>query len=267
MTTQIGAQLYTVREHTKTPADIARTLQRIKALGYGAVQISAFGEIDNKELAKLLKDQGLVCAATHYRLDAMGTQACIDYHQAIGCKYTAIGGFFPWRGGATVTADTWVKFADEFNPVATKLAEYGIRVGYHNHSHELVHFDGRTGLDILLEKLDPSVWFEIDTYWIAHGAGDPAAWIDKVAASAAKGGPNRIPAIHVKDMTIAADAQGQRVQKMCEVGSGNLNWPRILEACRKANVEWYLVERDDGDLDPFDSLKISLDNMKRMGLR
>ena len=54
---------------------------------------------------------------------------------------------------------------------------------------------------------------------------------------------------------------------MCEVGSGNLNWPRILDACRRAGVEWYLVERDSGDLDPFDSLKVSLDNLRAMGLR
>ena len=57
-----------------------------------------------------------------------------------------------------------------------------------------------------------------------------------------------------------------REQKMCEIGSGNLNWPAILDACRKAAVKWYLVERDDGDMDPFDSLEVSLKNMRAMGL-
>ena len=57
-----------------------------------------------------------------------------------------------------------------------------------------------------------------------------------------------------------------REQKMCEVGDGNLNWARILEACRSAGVRWFLVERDQGDLDPFDSLQRSLENMQGMGL-
>ena len=33
----IAAQLYTLRDHTKTPKDIAQTLKKVKALGYDAV--------------------------------------------------------------------------------------------------------------------------------------------------------------------------------------------------------------------------------------
>jgi sugar phosphate isomerase/epimerase len=54
---------------------------------------------------------------------------------------------------------------------------------------------------------------------------------------------------------------------MCEVGAGAINWPAVLEACKAAGVKWYLIERDNGDLDPFDSLKISLENLNRMGVR
>jgi hypothetical protein len=31
---QIAAQLYTVRDFTRTPAEIARTLKKIRAIGY-----------------------------------------------------------------------------------------------------------------------------------------------------------------------------------------------------------------------------------------
>jgi len=30
----------------------------------------------------------------------------------------------------------------------------------------------------------------------------------------------------------------ERQQLMAEVGEGNLNWPRILEACKRARVQW-----------------------------
>src|SRR5437763_1339094 len=83
----------------------------------------------------------------------------------------------------------------------------------------LAKLNGKTMLQLLLEKLDPSIWFEIDTYWIAHGGGDPVQWIDKVSG--------RIPCVHLKDMGITS----KREQFMAEVGEGNLNWPAIIDAC------------------------------------
>src|SRR3954447_17858393 len=96
MPTQIAAQMYTLREFTKTPADIAKTLGRVKKLGYDAVQLSALGPIDPKELATILKNEGLTCCATHGSRERWETetQAVIDEHHQWGCKYTAIGGFW-----------------------------------------------------------------------------------------------------------------------------------------------------------------------------
>jgi sugar phosphate isomerase/epimerase len=258
--TQIGVQMYTLRDFCKTPADIASTCKRLKDMGFGAVQASALGPIDARELRKILDDNGLVCAATHRSLDQMrDVNKITDEHATLGCELTAIGGF--GFGGAPPT--DWEKFADEYNQLARPLAAKGLKIGYHNHSHELSPFatdpaklDPRQcPQELLLQKLDSAVWFEIDTYWIQHGGGDPALWIERC-----KG---RIPAIHVKDMTISP----KREHKMCEVGAGNLNWPRILQAGKAAGVQWYLIERDSGDLDPFESLKISLANLQAMGLQ
>ena len=63
-TSVIAAQLYTLREFTKTPADIARTLRKVKQAGYDAVQASALGPIEPAELARILQGEGLVCCAT-----------------------------------------------------------------------------------------------------------------------------------------------------------------------------------------------------------
>ena len=56
----LAAQLFTCHEYTKTPKDIAETLKKVKKIGYDAVQISALGPIDPKELAKMLDGEGLV---------------------------------------------------------------------------------------------------------------------------------------------------------------------------------------------------------------
>ena len=54
---------------------------------------------------------------------------------------------------------------------------------------------------------------------------------------------------------------------MAEVGEGNLNWPSILEAAKEAGVEWYIVEQDTCQRDPFESLSISLRNLRTMEIR
>src|SRR5208283_1385186 len=62
---QVAAQLYTVREFAKTPAEIGQTLKKIRAIGYQAVQLSGLGPISESELVAILKGEGLVCCATH----------------------------------------------------------------------------------------------------------------------------------------------------------------------------------------------------------
>ena len=251
-TSQIAAQLYTVRDYTKTPADIAQTLKKVKQLGYDAVQCSALGPIETSELKRLVDGEGLIICATHTDYERMRTepQSVIDEHQLLDCKYVAISSI----PGAERSAEGFARFAKEASEVARRLAEGGLVVAYHNHSFELERFEGRTGLEILFDESDLNLLkSELDTYWIQHGGGDPAAWIRNL-----KG---RIPTIHVKDM----EMQGS-TQLFAEVGEGNLNWSAILEACKKSGVEWYIVEQDTCQRDPFESLGISLRNLNAMGV-
>ncbi len=240
----LAAQLYTVRDYTRTADDIAKTLKRIKTIGYPAVQISALGPVEPAELAKMLKNEGLICCASHVALDQLEKEPrrVIDNHHLYGCELVAIGGLFRDR----FTAGDWDEFADHYTTLAGQFAAADIQLGYHNHSHELAHYQGRTALSRLIQRTRPPVWFEIDTYWITHGGGDPASWIAAVAG--------RIPAVHLKDMSVSNDRQ----QRMAVVGEGNLNWPAIFAACRDAQVRYYIVEQDDcyGE-DPFDCLKRS----------
>jgi sugar phosphate isomerase/epimerase len=249
----IALQLYTLRDFTKTPADIASTFKRVKKIGYNAVQCSALGKIEPAELAKILKGEGLTCCATHIGMDRMKAepQALADEHKLWGCEYTAIGGY----GWQPTPYEKWIEFANEYSALAANLSKLGLHVGYHNHSHELVKINGKTILDILFTHFDKSVWMEIDTYWITHGGGDPIAWINKVSG--------RIPCVHFKDMAITTERQ----QQMAEVGEGNLNWPGIIEAAKKAGAKWLIVEQDNcNGKDPFECVERSLKNLQAMGL-
>lgn len=259
MTSQIAAQLYTVRDHTQTLDDLARTCQRLRAIGYEAVETAVLGPHDAESLAKILRDHGLTCVCSHSDVASMkDTARCADYHAALDCTFVAIGGF--GFGGCGLEA--WRGFIDEYNDVAAALEQRGIRVGYHNHYQEWIHLEGGVRpIELLLKDLHPSVWIELDTYWVAHAGAEPTTWLRRVQASGSEAWP-RLPCVHFKDMRM--DGEGNRI--MCEVGSGNLEWPAIFEACRDAGTRWHIVERDHGDLDPFDSLKVSLEQLKRMGM-
>ena len=91
---QIAAQLYTLRDFTKTPADIASTMKKVKEIGYDAVQCSALGPIEATELKKIVDGEGLTICATHTSYETMrdNPQLVIDDHNLWGCKHAAIGG-------------------------------------------------------------------------------------------------------------------------------------------------------------------------------
>lgn len=252
MPTSLAVQMYTLRDFTKTGADIAATLKRVKKMGYDAVQLSALGPIEPKELNAILKGEGLIVAATHVGFDRLRdeTQAVIDEHQLWGCSLTAIGGYWPKEW----SPESWTRFIADFSAVAKKFAGSGLSVGYHNHSHEFRKAGEKVVLQRILDEADKSIWMEIDTYWITAGGGNPANWIDRC-----KG---RIPAVHFKDMGVKEENK----QYMTEVGEGNLDWPSIIPACKAAGVKWHIVEQDVCYRDPFESLEISLKNLKAWGL-
>ena len=43
MASVLGAQLYTIRDHTKTAGDMRASMERVRGLGYEAVQVSGQG--------------------------------------------------------------------------------------------------------------------------------------------------------------------------------------------------------------------------------
>ncbi|WP_245856145.1 sugar phosphate isomerase/epimerase family protein [Paenibacillus rigui] len=251
---QIAAQLYTLREHLKTPEDIAATLKKVKQIGYNAVQVSGVGPIDNQALKDLADQEQLTICATHIPFSDLTDKLdeVIAKHQLWGCKYVGLGGL-PQEYRAS--REGYSSFAKLATDIGRKLKEAGLTFIYHNHDFEFVKFDGKTGMDILLEETDPStVDFELDVYWVQAGGADPAEWIRKVEG--------RMKVVHLKDMIVT----GPREPRFAEVGEGNMNFTRILEACEDIGVEWAAVEQDQTyERDPFESLAISLRNLQSRG--
>jgi len=250
----LGAQLYTVRQSTKTIADLREALKKVARIGYTAVQASGLGPMDPKEVADAAKEAGVAIAAIHADWPGLckDTDRVIAEMKLFQCEHAAIGGL----RGEYHTLDGIKRFAGELPPVAEKLAANGITFSYHNHAHELARCGKKTWLETLYEQIDPKhLKAEIDTHWIQRGGGDPAAWVRRY--------PGRQPLLHLKDMAVTPRGE----PRFAEIGEGNMNWPAILDAAKAAGVRWYLVEHDDCyGRDPFESLAISYRNLREMGL-
>ena len=260
---RLAVTLYTLRDFCMGPKDTPKTLAQVRGIGYRNVQISGGGlmALDPKDLARMAADAGLAIIGSHIGLPLMRDDfgGVVARLHAWGCTHTAIPSLPPEERGDLAA---WKARAQEFTRLGKAFAAEGITLQYHNHHFEFHKFGGRGGrggriaLEILYALSDPKyLQAEIDTAWVARGGGDPAAWCARM-----KG---RMDQVHLKDWMML---DGQPA--WAEVGEGNLNWPAILAACRKAGVRQYIVEQDDCPVtkDPFRSIAVSHRNLRAMGL-
>jgi sugar phosphate isomerase/epimerase len=249
----IGAQLYTLREFTKTPEMLSRTLARVAEIGYKTVQISGSCAFEAEWLNEKLKENGLQCAVTHFNPDKIkqNPDDIVAFHNIFGCKNIGIGSV----PGGLQNDDDYNRFIIEFKPVAQKIASHGSSFMLHNHYYEFVRSaDGRLYIDKMAEDFSSSeLGFILDTYWVQYSGGDPAYWIRKLSG--------RVKCVHLKDM------EYKDTHRMAPVGSGNMNFESILSACADAGSEYLLVEQDECyGADPFECLKKSYMYLKSLGL-
>jgi sugar phosphate isomerase/epimerase len=126
---------------------------------------------------------------------------------------------------------------------------------YHNHAFDFALENGKPGLDVLYESSDPqAVQAQIDTYWVAYGGSDPAAYIRKLRG--------RVPLVHLKDGTLGGDKP-----VFLEPGEGELDWSNILAACEESGVEFGAIELDVCPRDPFVSARACVEFFRHAGLK
>jgi sugar phosphate isomerase/epimerase len=256
----LAVQTNTISQFVKTLADFAESMQKIRTIGYRAVQLDTNhvpvgSNLPAAEVKRIVDDVGLTICNVHILWETVvsDTDTAISLLRLWECEHLAVP--IPPKGLPQKGGSGYRNFAREATRVGRQLAGSGLTFSYHNHAIEFVRFGNRIGLDIIFDESDPRyVQAELDTYWIQYAGGDPALWIRRMK--------DRMPVVHLKDLKILEDGS----QTFAEIGQGNLNWPVILSACREAGVRWYVVEQDKCQGDPFDSLQISYRYLTGMDL-
>jgi sugar phosphate isomerase/epimerase len=232
----ISVQLYSVRE--AFAADPAGTLARLAKIGF--TQVEPYGLAEHAAVLRTgLADHGLTAPTAHAKL--IGVDQDEVFAAAIACGVgVVIDPFTPperWENEADIAA-----IATALNEAAKKAADRGITVGYHNHWWELSNsIGGRSAFEVFVERLDPELVVEVDTYWATAGGADAPALLRKLG--------RRVHALHIKDGDLATDASGQ-----VPAGQGRVPVADVLAA---APAALRVVEFDAYDGDIFDGLAAS----------
>ncbi len=251
----IGIQLWSVREAMNE--DPVGTLAALGEMGYGFVEAAGYnnGKFYGMEPAAfrdLVEASGMVFLSSHtgHDLPRDGEwdevmawwDQCIEAHAAAGVEYIVQ----PWMGSAGYESLEGLQaFCDYFNAVGEKCNEEGIRFGYHNHDDEFNTLEGEVIYDYMLNNTDPGkVMFQIDLYWVYIGGADPVDYFHRY--------PGRFELWHVKDET--------------EVGaSGKIDFERIYDHAGLAGLQYSVVEVEQYNYEPLESVRISLDYLLDAG--
>jgi len=247
---QVAVQLFTLRDHCKTAADLAASARKLRQIGYTAVQVSSVGPIPEAEIVSILAGEGLAICATHEPGNVIldEPERVIERLQKLGCRLTA----YPWPQGIDFTDPGQVNtLIRKLDAAGAKLRAAGQVLGYHNHAIEFVRCEGRIALELIFERTNPAnIVGELDTYWIHYGGGDVVEWCRRLRG--------RLPFIHLKDYCFTP----ANTHAFCEVGSGTLPFARIIAEAEAGGCEWFIVEQDTCPGDPFDSLAKSFNHIR-----
>lgn len=235
-------QLYTVRGPLEV--DLPGTIKAVAELGF--TQVEPYNFVATADaLSQAFAANGITAPSGHAPLLSSDQDEIFAAAKKLGIT-TVIDPFIPaenWK-----TAEDVEKIAAGLNAAAKKGAEYGIRVGYHNHAWELENkIDGVTALEHLSTLLDPELVLEVDTFWAAVGGQDPAALLERLG--------DRVRFIHIKDGPLNTTTKDQ-----LPAGQGSVDIWGVIDAAKSLEVG--VVEFDDYSGDILDGVAQSLAYLK-----
>lgn len=258
-----GLTLYTVREDMGKDAE--GTLKLVADAGYKYIEAAdyrdgKFYQMTPDEFKSALDALGLIPLSAHMGgVSLENADRQIADAKTAGFKYFVLPvpprDFFEFdRESRSLKMKGEIsELADLMNTLGRKCKEAGLQLLYHNHDFEYKEDEnGIVPIEFFLENTDPElVNFQIDLYWVVKAGADPMAYMEKY--------PGRFKIWHVKDM----DEEG----RFAPVGTGTIDFSKILEKKEISGMQYYIVEQDRtfDDMEPLEAMKISHEGLKKFG--
>ena len=277
---KIGVQMMMLKSKVEE-LGAYETMRQLRELGFGAVEVSQIPmtEENVSELKRASEDFDIEIAAISAGLEPMipgapGETLSTDFDKIVSdcktlnCKFIRIG-MLPFT--VIGDKDRILDFTIRAEAMAERLAEHDIELYYHTHHIEFQKYDGEFLLD-LIKNNTSKLGFELDVHWIQRAGVNPVEFIKKYTS--------RVSLLHLKDYRIGHFSVDQSDLKdiskffekfanlieFAEVGEGNLDMKGVIDAGLESGAQYFLIEQDDTyGRDPFDCLKTSADNLRKLG--
>ena len=279
-----GLQLYTLGNLMVN--DPVNALKEVAAIGYKELE-SAGSEKGNfygyepKELAKMIKDQGMHWRSAHVGGASFSPEQMMRMAKTAqdSARVKAMIERFKSRPRALNLTDNYKELADKaaegglsylvcssipvhtldeikiaaevFGKTGEACKKVGVQFAYHNHTTEFDTVEGVRPFDYILGHTDKNeVKMELDLAWATKAGQDPVELF--------KQHPGRFPLWHVKDLS-------KDSKQPTEVGNGIIDFKRIFEHAGDSGMKYYFVEQD-GAPKPLEDVKISYENLQKMSV-
>jgi sugar phosphate isomerase/epimerase len=224
----ISLQLYSVRDFAAT--DLLGVIGKVAEMGYAGVEFAGLHGNSPEAVRKALDAAGLKCSGTHTPIDAFDEDRITETvatHKALGTEYAIV----PWIPESMRNSKpTCLETAKKFTELAHRLAEEGLKTGFHAHDGDMIVLDEGESAWTLFGKHTPAEFvMQYDTANGMSGGADPVQPILDF--------PGRSVLVHLKEWK----KEGHAI-----IGEGEVPWPRVFDACEKTGgTQWYVVEHED----------------------
>jgi sugar phosphate isomerase/epimerase len=259
-----GLALYTVRDDMGK--DPKATLQAVATVGYEHIEAAGYRDrkfygMTPEDFMKTVTALGLTPLSAHQGgVTFENADNMIADVKAAGFKYFVIpippmGHFRFNRETRSMYMSDSVEFvSDIINTIGKKCHDAGLQLLYHNHDFEFKpNSRGVVPIEYFIEHSNPEhVNFQMDLFWVTNAGADPISYFKKY--------PGRFKSWHVKDM----DTEG----RFAPVGSGTIDFKKILEHKELSGMEYYMVEQDmTFGIKPLEAIRVSHEGLKKFGFK
>ena len=229
-----GTQTYPFRN--EFAKDIPGTLKALAGIGTRRIELcspwtyrefAGFKDYKPADLKKLLDSNHIVAESCHYGMAEFknNLDERIAWAKELGMKQMIL---------ASATLADWDRACDDLNKAGEQSLKSGVQIGFHNHNGEFAKVDDVLIYDHLMQKLDPKavkMQFQVSVISIGYKAED---YLTKYAG--------RFISMHLQDWSAAE-------KKQVPLGKGDVAWPAVFAAAKKAGVKNWYVELESLDMD------------------
>ncbi len=194
MIDKIGLQTFTIRNDIKTIVDMEGALRYYNGNGIKRFELARikFNSEELELLKKLKSELSLSYIASQITLKRIlkDFDYLMRFSKELGITYLEVSviptlSFLRKKKGI-------IDLSKKLNELGKRTKEHNVKLLYHHHNYELISYDDKLSLDILIDNTDSDlVNFVCDTYWLARSGYNPAKFIgDRI---------NRIKGLHLRD--------------------------------------------------------------------